>query len=105
MGTQSDIRTYRRGIMDKGRITEALKVIQEELNSEELDTDLAVYQIYCTMNCFISNEIKRIIKEEGEVTSEHSEIKPLLKFFDYILPVMKKYCSKIKEEGKNERNN
>ena len=51
MGTQSDIRTYRRGIMDKGRITEALKVIQEELNSEELDTDLAVYQIYCTMNC------------------------------------------------------
>lgn len=91
--------------MNKQRITEALNIIQEELNSEKLDTDMVVYQIYCTMNYFIANEIKRIIKEEGEVTSEHSEIKPLLKFFDYILPVMKMYCSKIKEEDKDERSN
>ena len=83
--------------MNKPKIAEALKVIQEELNSEELDADIAVYQIYCTMNCFIANEIKRI-KKEGEVTSEHPEIKPLFKFLDYVLPVMKRYCSKIKEE-------
>lgn len=29
--------------MNKQRIIEALKVIQEELNSEELDADMAVY--------------------------------------------------------------
>ena len=84
--------------MNKAKIQEALKVIADELSSDEtLDTDMAVYQVYATANSFIAGEIKRIIKEEGKVTYEHPEIAPLYKFFDAILPVLKRYSSIVRE--------
>lgn len=84
--------------MNKAKIQEALNIIANELSSDEtLDTDMAVYQVYTTANSFIAGEIKRIIKEKGEVTYSHSEIAPLYKFFDAILPVLKKYSSIVRE--------
>ena len=91
--------------MNKEKIREAIQIIEAELTSEELDADMAIYQIYCTCNTFIANEIKRIIQEEGEVTSEHPEIKPLYKFFDYILPVMKRYSNMINQREEEKEKN
>ena len=86
--------------MDKGRIREALNIIQEELNSEELDTDMAIYQIYCEGNMFIAEEIKRIIKEEGAVTKEHPQIEPLYKLFNRLMVPMRRYSQTVrKSEG------
>lgn len=84
--------------MNKARIQEALNIIANELSSDEtLGTDMAVYQIYTTANGFIAGEIKRIIKEEGEVMYSHPEIAPLFKFHEAILPVLKKYSSIVRE--------
>lgn len=77
--------------MNKDRFQEALRVIADELSLDEsIDTDMAIYQVYTTANSFITKEIKRIIKEEGKAMYEHPEIAPLYKFFDAILPVLKK---------------
>ena len=85
--------------MNKAKIQEALDIIEEELwkttTEEEIST--VVYQVYTTANSFIAKEIKRIIKEEGKVESDHPEIAPLYKFFDSILPVLKKYSSIVRE--------
>ena len=105
MGTQPGIRTYRRGIMDKGRIIEALNIIQEELNSEELDTDMAIYQIYCEANMFIAEEIKRIIKEEGVVTREHPQIDPLYKLFDRLMVPMRRYSQTVRKSEEDSLKN
>ena len=74
--------------MNRAKIQEALRVIADKLSSDEsIDTDMAIYQVYAEANSFIAKEIKRIAKEEGKVMYEHSEIAPLYKFFDAILPV------------------
>lgn len=91
--------------MDKGRITEALKVIQEEINSEELDTDMAIYQIYCAANCFIADEIKRIIKEEGSVTKEHPDIAPLYRLHESIMIPMRLYSETVRRSEENAKEN
>lgn len=84
--------------MNKARIQEALNIIANELSSDEtLGTDMAVYQIYTTANGFIAGEIKRIIKEDGEVTYSHPEIAPLFKFHETILPILKRYSSIVRE--------
>lgn len=88
--------------IDKAK--ELLKEAINELSSEEssLSADNAIYQIYCTCNSCIANEIKRIIKEEGSVTREHPDIKPLYKLFESLLPVMLRYSAivRIQEENK-----
>ena len=85
--------------MDIKVIRDAVRQIQEELNKpEDVSADNAVYQVYCDCNRFIASEIKRIITEEGTVTKDHPEIKPLYKMFDYILPTMKNYSTFIKEQ-------
>ena len=87
--------------MNKAKIQEALNIIANELSSDEtLDTDMAVYQVYTTANSFIAGEIKRIIKEEGEVTYSHPEIAPLFKFHEAILPILKRYSSIVREREK-----
>lgn len=85
--------------MDKQRVLMALDIIKEEVEKQEYDesTDGAIYQIYCAANCFIANEIKRIIKEEGSVTREHPEIAPLYKLFHAIIEPMKKYSKIVRE--------
>lgn len=89
--------------MDKQRVLTALDIIKEEVEKQEYDesTDGAIYQIYCVANCFIANEIKRIIKEEGSVTSEHPEIAPLYKLFHAIIEPMKKYSKIVRERESN----
>lgn len=89
--------------MDIKVIRDAVRQIQEELNkSEDVSADNAVFQVYCDCNHFIASEIKRIVAKEGTVTKEHSEIAPLYKMFDYILPVMKNYSIFVRaqENGK-----
>ena len=83
--------------MDKNRIKEALSIINQEIDKDSFNVDIA-YQIYCQCNCFIAHEIKRIIKEEGSVTKEHPEIAPLFKLFESILPVMKRFSKTIEEK-------
>ena len=85
--------------MNKARIQEALDIIEEELwkTTTEEEISMAVYQVYTTANGFITEEIKRIMKEEGEVRSHHPEIAPLFKFHEAILPVLKKYSSIVRE--------
>ena len=84
--------------MNKTKIQEALRVIADELSSDEnIDTGMAIYQVYAEANSFIVKEIKRIAKEEGKVMYEHPEIAPLYKFFGAILPVLKKYSSTVRE--------
>ena len=80
--------------MDKNRIKEALNIINQEIDKDSSNVDIA-YQIYCQCNCFIAHEIKRIIKEEGSVTKEHPEIAPLYKMLDYIMPIMKRFSKTI----------
>ena len=82
--------------MNKDRIINALDIIKQEINSDTSDVDIA-YQIYAECNHFIAKEIKRIIKEEGEVSGEHPEIKPLYKLFDAILPQLKRYSFAVKQ--------
>ena len=85
--------------MDKYIIQEAIDKIQEELNKPgDVSAANAVFQIYCNCNCFIASEIKRIIKEEGSVSSEHPEIAPLYKMLDFILPIMKNYSIFVREQ-------
>lgn len=88
--------------MNKTKIQEALDIIEEELwkTTTEEEISMAVYQVYTTANGFIAGEIKRIIKEEGEVTYSHPEIAPLFKFHEAILPVLKKYSSIVREREK-----
>ena len=85
--------------MNKTKIQEALDIIEEELwkTTTEEEISMVVYQVYATANSFIAKEIKRIIKEEGKVESGHPEIAPLYKFFDSILPVLKKYSRIVRE--------
>ena len=84
--------------MDIKVIRDAIRQIQEELNkAEDVSANNAVFQVYCDCNHFIASEIKRIMKKEGSVNSEHPEIKPLFKMLDYILPTMKNYSTFIKE--------
>ncbi len=84
------------------KIQEALDIIEEELwkTTTEEEISMVVYQVYATANSFIAKEIKRIAKEEGKVMYEHPEIAPLYKFFDAILPVLKKYSSIVREREK-----
>lgn len=90
--------------MDINKVKKLLEEAISELSSEEsnLSTDNAMYQIYCVCNSVIANEIKRIIKEEGSVTREHPDIKPLYKLLESLLPVMLKYSAivRIQEENK-----
>ena len=89
--------------MNKAKIQEALDIIANELSSDEtLGTDMAVYQIYTTANGFIAGEIKRIIKEEGEVMYSHPEIAPLFKFHEAILPVLSDIKNDVKETEKSD---
>ena len=83
--------------MNKEKIEQALKTIQEEIDTN-ISVDEAVYQIYCRCNSYIASEIKRIIKEEGTVTYYHPEIEPLYKFYNAIIGTMREYCNRIKEE-------
>lgn len=85
--------------MNKAKIQEALDIIEEELwkTTTEEEISRAVYQIYCVASSFIAEEIKRIMKEEGKVRSNHPEIAPLYKFFNAILPVLKRYSSMVRE--------
>lgn len=85
--------------MDVKVIRDAVRQIQEELNKpEDVSAHNAVYQVYCECNRFIASEIKRIIAEEGTVTKDHSEIKPLYKMLDSILPIMENYSIFIREQ-------
>ena len=92
--------------MSVDRVKALLKEAINELSSEEsgLDTDNAMYQIYCTCNSCIANEIKRIIKEEGFVTREHPDIKPLYKLFESLLPVMLRYSAIVRLQEENKEN-
>jgi hypothetical protein len=84
--------------MNKAKVQEALRVIADELSSDEsINTDMAIYQVYAEANSFIAKEVKRIAKEEGKVMYVHPKIAPLYKFFDAILPVLKKYSSTVRE--------
>ena len=49
--------------MDKNRIKEALNIINQEIDKDSSNVDIA-YQIYCQCNCFIAHEIKRIISSK-----------------------------------------
>ena len=91
--------------MDKYIIQEAIDKIQEELNySEDIEVNNAMYQVYATCNCFIAHEIKRIVKQEGSVSSEHPEIAPLYKMMNAILPIMERYSEivRVQEHGQEE---
>ena len=58
------------------------------------------------MNKAKIQEALDIIEEEGKVRSNHLEIAPLFKFHEAILPVLKRYSSKVKEsEGEYETTN
>ena len=84
--------------MNKAKIQEALNIIASELNSDEsTNTGMVIYQVYAEANNFMAKEIKRIAKEEGKVMYEHPEIAPLYKFFNAILPVLKRYSSMVRE--------
>ena len=90
--------------IDKAK--ELLKEAISELSAEDsnLSTDNAIYQIYCACNSAIVSEIKRVISEEGSVTIEHVDIKPLYKLFEAILPVMKKYSAIVRLHEENKEN-
>ena len=92
--------------MSVNRAKELLKEAINELSSEEssLSTDNAIYQIYCACHSCIANEIKRIIKEEGSVTREHPDIKPLYKLFESLLPVMLRYSAIVRLQEENKEN-
>ena len=84
--------------IDKAK--ELLKQAMSELSEEDsnLSTDNAIYQIYCVCNSVIANEIKRIIREEGFVTKEHADIKPLYNLFESLLPVMLRYSAIVRSQ-------
>lgn len=92
--------------MSVNRAKELLKEAISELSVEDsnLSTDNAIYQVYCACHSCISNEIKRIIKEEGYVTSVHPDIKPLYRLFESILPVMLRYSAIVRLQEENKRN-
>lgn len=92
--------------MSVDKAKELLKEAINELSLEEssLSTDNAIYQVYCVCHSCISNEIKRIIKEEGSVTMEHPDIKPLYKLFESLLPVMLRYSAIVRLQEENKRN-
>lgn len=105
MGTEPGVERTKYRIMDKRRIIEALNIIQTELNSEELDTDMVIYQIYCEANRFIAEEIKRIIKEEGVVTREHPQIDPLYKLLDRLMVPMRRYSQTVRKSEEDSLKN
>lgn len=70
----------------------------EEVYYSQKAIDDAVYQIYSEANAFIGREIKRVMREEGEVSSEHPEIAPLYKMFHAIVPIMERYSETVKRE-------
>lgn len=93
--------------MSVDKAKELLKEAINELSFEEsnLSTDNAIYQIYCACNLVIANEIKRVISEEGSVTGEHPDIKPLYKLFESILPVMLRYSAIVRLQEENKGTN
>ena len=92
--------------MSNDKAKELLKEAISELSAEDsnLSTDSAIYQISCACNLVIANEIKRVISEEGSVTKEHVDIKPLYKLFEVILPVMKRYSATVRLQEESKEN-
>ena len=84
--------------MKKDRIREALKILEEEINSEELDTNMTVYKIYCAMNSFFANWAKKNLLDR-ESAEKNNEIKlVLLDFINALVGCMKKYSEAVRNE-------
>lgn len=85
--------------LNKEKIFEALEIIGQEVNncSEGLDTNMAVYQIYCTMNHFLAEWAKKnIFTEEGYKENEKTK-DVLLDFIQVLTNCMKRYSEIVRK--------
>lgn len=91
--------------MNKQRVEKALKVIQEEINTETLSSDMAVYQVYCTMNSFFAEWAKtNILTKEGYEENKKT-LDILLDFIHALTTCMGRYSETVTRMEDDDRQN
>ena len=90
-------------MLNKEKIFEALEIIGQEINncSESLDTNMAVYQIYCTMNCFFAEWAKENIFTKEGYEENKKTLDILLDFIHALITCMERYSEIVRKAEKD----
>lgn len=86
-------------MFNKDKILKALQTIEQEINncSESLDTNMAVYQIYCTMNHFLAKWAKENLLTEESYKENEKTKEVLLDFIQVLTNCMEKYSEIVRK--------
>lgn len=90
-------------MFNKEKIFEALEIIGQEINncSENLDTNMAVYQIYCTMNHFLAKWAKENLLTEESYKENEKTKEVLLNFIQVLTNCMERYSEIVRKAEKD----
>lgn len=90
-------------MLNKEKISEALEIIKQVVDnySINLDTNTAVYQIYCTMNHFFAKWAKENLLTEESYKENEKTKEVLLDFIQVLTNCMEKYSEIVRKAEKD----